>query len=270
MKKKVPDLDSEAEEKSTDDVGIASRRERSPNYPSILFDDALDRTKKIYEKEKQHAVSPEIAVKDMGLAGLNGRARVILGAMKQYGLLVSVGNQIRVTDDAAYVIVYPEGDLKRATLLQQLPLRPKVFQDLLVKFGASLPSDANVAAHLQFEMGFTAEACPTLLKAFKHAVEVSGVDGKAGSTETGAINLNQETPMSQFAPPPLGTAFTPPGKPPPAPPALHSRAWDLGDNTVMQVAIPMRLTKRNVQKLKKYVEVLAAEAEISWDEGEAT
>ena len=76
--------------------------------------------------------------------------------------------------------------------------------------------------------------------------------------------------MNQPPPAFLTPLQPPPGKPLLVPPALHSRTWDLGDNTVMQVAIPMRLTKKNVQKLQKYVAVLAAEAEISWDEGEVT
>jgi hypothetical protein len=41
----------------------------------------------------------------------------------------------------------------------------------------------------------------------------------------------------------------------------------LGDGVEMPVAIPARLTKKNLDKLRKYVEVLASEAAIAWEDG---
>ena len=47
---------------------------------------------------------------------------------------------------------------------------------------------------------------------------------------------------------------------------MQSRPWDLGAGTIMTVTIPNKLTKKNVERLKKYVAVLESEASITWDE----
>lgn len=159
----------------------ASKKDRSPNYPMLTFADALARAKQIYEKDNTHPMNTDVAVRHMDLA-LNGRTRMIVASLKQYGLLVSVGSQVRVTDDAKAVFVYSEAEPKRAEIIRRLAMQPKVFQQLRAKFPVSLPSDENLAATLQLEMDFRKEACPTLIKVFRHALQYGGVDGSTLSS----------------------------------------------------------------------------------------
>jgi hypothetical protein len=47
---------------------------------------------------------------------------------------------------------------------------------------------------------------------------------------------------------------------------FETRSWNLGEQKVMRVALPKGLTQRNVEKLRKWVEVIAAEVRINEDE----
>lgn len=48
----------------------------------------------------------------------------------------------------------------------------------------------------------------------------------------------------------------------------QSRPWDLGDNVVMTVVLPHKLSKKNVLRLKRYIAALETEASIGWDDDE--
>ena len=55
---------------------------------------------------------------------------------------------------------------------------------------------------------------------------------------------------------------------PQTPPSTQSRTWDLGDGAAVTVVLPLRLSKKNVDKLKRYLAALEMEAAITWDEEE--
>lgn len=235
------------------------KKDRSPNYPMLTFQDALARAKQIYDKDGIHPMNAEVAVKHMGLA-MNGRTRMIVAALKHYGLLVSVGSQVKVTEEAKAIFVYPENEPKRAELLRRLAMQPKVFQQLRARFPASLPSDENLAATLQLEMDFTKEAAPALIKVYRHALQFAGVDGDSDATETYDPEAQEEAPISgmgsgadaQKQPPPP-PAKTPPGM------RQERHSWKLGGNVWAEVIITGTLDSKRLEKLKGFIALLDAE-----------
>lgn len=48
----------------------------------------------------------------------------------------------------------------------------------------------------------------------------------------------------------------------------QSRPWDLGSGVTMTVVLPHSLSRKNIERLKKYVNALETEASISWDDDE--
>ena len=49
----------------------------------------------------------------------------------------------------------------------------------------------------------------------------------------------------------------------------QARTWDLGGGAVAAVFLPSSLARKNVERLRRYVDVLATEAAITWDEDDS-
>jgi hypothetical protein len=239
-------------------------KDRSPNFPAVTFDVALEAAKKLWEADKKHLVDLELALKRLGYTK-NGRSMRVLSALKKYGLITFEGNEIRVSDDANAVFIYPQGTPERETRIKSLAMRPAIFKEVLKRFPNGLPADDNLAAKLQHELGFTEDAVGQFIKALHSAMATAGVDRLPPDADTSEEVVTSEAEsMLQTA----AVAATPTG-PRSQQPGTQSRTWNLGEDTVAQLVIPARLTRKNVEKLRKYVEALATEASISWEDDDA-
>lgn len=68
------------------------KRSRSPRYPNINLQDAIEKVRVIYQREHIHKVNREVIAKDLGYAGINGASASIISSIKQFGLLESIGS----------------------------------------------------------------------------------------------------------------------------------------------------------------------------------
>ena len=97
---------------------------------------------------------------------------------------------------ASKIFIYPKDEPKRAELIRQLALQPKMFQAVIAKYGRDLPSDANLAAYLQIDLHFTEDACPTMIKALRHAIALAGVDASPPPGDTEGDDAHSEATMN--------------------------------------------------------------------------
>lgn len=244
------------------------KRDRSPNYPAITFTDALEKARKIWEAEKRHPVSSEIAVQHMEYKRLNGASTPVLGALKRYGLLTPSGKkEVRISDDAHFIFVHPDGDPERDAMIRKLAMMPSLFGEILSRYPDGLPSDANLRAKLQMDWKFASQAAAdAVIKALREAVRIrdAGV-ARSGSAGEDSGEFTKESPVT----PPTPQAIKQPIATPTATPSAYptqSRPWDLGSGVIMTVVLPTKLSKKNIDKLKRYVAALENEAAIAWDD----
>lgn len=76
------------------------RSHRSPNYPQLSLEDALQRVKKVHEAEQNHKADREVIAKVLGYSSLNGTSLTMIGALNRYGLLEADGGGLKVSSDA--------------------------------------------------------------------------------------------------------------------------------------------------------------------------
>ena len=264
------------EEPTPSNPSAGSKRDRSPNYPSLTFKEALAAAKKIWDQDRKHPVSVTLASQHLGYKQENGVTLPMLAAMKRYGLLVPSGKDVRVSDDANTILLYPEGSPEAVAVIKRLAMLPSLFGKVLEKFPNGLPSDANLRARLQADWGFaSAKAADKFIEALREAVALTSGEGVVGDGQV--VDNDSQVIQGEPMPQPQETVLKPPSvaftqqKPfvPPvlSPPGTQSRPWNLGGGTIMTVTIPNTLTPKNIEKLRKYVEALASEASIAWDDG---
>ncbi|MDQ3364059.1 MAG: hypothetical protein M3680_01330 [Myxococcota bacterium] len=253
----------------------SSKRDRSPNYPSLTFTEALAKVRKIWESEQKHLVSSELAAKHAGYNKLNGASVPALAAMKRYGLLHGAPKkEVRVTDDAHFIFVHPEDAPERLAMMRKLAMMPALFSEVLAAYPDGLPSDANLKAKLRYQWKFASdEAADAFILSLRDAIKlrdsapdfpVSASD-KRDETTSEAVEDRSVVNSAAVASRPQSPAI--PKVQMPVSGQGQARPWDLGDGVVMTVVLPQTgLTKKNVARLKKYVQALEMESSIAWED----
>lgn len=140
-------------------------RSRSPNYPSIPLDQAIDLIAKLHSKSRTNVIDRESAAKDMGYSGLTGRSLKILGALAQYDLVKSSGKgSLRVTP-VAVDIIHGISDDDRKAALRHAGTAPRLFKSIVDRFTDGIPSENVIRSYL-IQQGYADAALGPAIKAF--------------------------------------------------------------------------------------------------------
>lgn len=166
-------------------------RQRSPNYPVESFPDAIERTRRVYDKEKQAAASGDVIAEHIGYTGLNGKSRRVISAMSDYGLLQSVEDGYKVSDDALDILLLPSGDPTHRDAVRRLAFRPKVFAQLREDYGRELPSEINLK-HKLIKSGFTDSAAEDVISNYLATVAVADPAGEGPHTPEAHFEMDGE------------------------------------------------------------------------------
>src|ERR1700736_3160452 len=125
-----------------------SQRDRSPSYPGISLEIAIDRARTFYEREGRHAAPISVALGHWGFKAWSGRANVTVAAPSKFGLMEAVGRgldrTVRLTD-LGLRLVRPDNP-ERASDLRTAVLRPEVYSELWAhcESEGGMPSEANI------------------------------------------------------------------------------------------------------------------------------
>lgn len=155
-------------------------RTRSPNYPTISLPDAIDRVRKVYQKEHLHKADPEVVCKAMGYTGVNGASLGVLSALKKYLLLEEVGKELKVSALALSILVDPPTSTDRQEAIRSAAAAPALFATLFDEFGDSPPSDENLRAFL-LKRNFAQTAVDTPIRTYRETLSFVSQHAGAGN-----------------------------------------------------------------------------------------
>jgi hypothetical protein len=170
------------------------KRTRSPNYPRLSLEGAIERIEKLYKKERTHKTSREAVAEGLGYTSLNGASLGIISTLRQYGLLEEDDDGLRVSEDAVALVMLPAGDPERVAALQKVAVAPRLFAELRETYGETLPSDVSLRYAL-VKKRFTEKAANEVIRAYRDTLEL--VSEEAGEyTDAGVENQQEvEPPM---------------------------------------------------------------------------
>ncbi len=140
-------------------------RMRSPNFPSLSLEEAVNFARVIWDKNRKALIPREAAAKDLGYTGLTGRSMTVLGALNQYGLVeVTAKGQTRVTQTAEEIFIgFPE-EVKRGAV-SKAGRAPTLFREIYDKYDGDVPGENAIRSFL-FQKGFTNDGVEKALKSF--------------------------------------------------------------------------------------------------------
>lgn len=145
------------------DVADAKKaKERSPNFPFISLEAALERARQFYAEEKRGAAPFNRVVLHWNYSPASSGALQTVGALKIYGLLVEVGGgsgaqrTFQLTDMALRVLLDQRPDsVDRDRFLKEAAISPPLAQELYAKWIDGIPSTSTINHILVLEKRFS-------------------------------------------------------------------------------------------------------------------
>ena len=237
---------------------------RSPAYPAINLETAIQRARQLYAKEKLHATPVLTVVRHWGYTSLNGAALGTIAAVKKYGLLDDAGGGddrratlSRLADD---ILSNPDPE-KRKKAIQEAALRPALFGEMWDRHHLDLPSDQNLLWELTRDRGFTDRGAAEFIRSYKATIAFARLEeprylGEPAATpDTRRIEDEPHEDMHDARSEPVPPERVASAAPYPASEKAKSYSIPLIDSGVVVVEGQFPITERDWRQL---MDVLAA------------
>lgn len=157
---------------------IRKAKERSPNYPGINLETAIEKAQILREKEGKHFAPVEAVLHDWGYVPKSSGGLVTLSALRKFGLIDEQGKganrRIKLSDLALKILLDDREDsIERIEAIKEAALNPVIHQKLWKEYGAELPSEENLLVTLRRDEGFTDNAAKDLIKEYSSTIELA-------------------------------------------------------------------------------------------------
>lgn len=153
---------------------------RSPAYPFIPVQKALERVQELYAQESAHAAPLKSAMGAWGYSPKSSGGRQTLATMRYYGLIEVIGEgdgrMVKVSELGRKIILDKrEDDTEKRALIRQVALSPAAHKALFQEYPDGLPSDGTVHHFLVFRKQYNDAAASELLAEFKQTASYIGL-----------------------------------------------------------------------------------------------
>lgn len=145
---------------------------RSGRYPGVALEDALAATEKLYKEEKHAPMDNATAAVHMGYKSLSGPARVMIGALRQYGLIARVSDGRFKLSKLAIEALHGT-DAQKAAARKQAALNPPLFSELSQQHTGA--SEENIRSYLITQRGFIDRGARIAARAFRDTLQFAKV-----------------------------------------------------------------------------------------------
>lgn len=165
-----------AQEQRTPEKDGNVRRGRSPSYPGLNLEEAIQRTKTLHAHEGQNVAHVDVVLGHWGYKPKSGLGLVILAALLQYGLIKDDGSggsrKAGISNLGLDIILdQREDETQRLQAIKKSALLPSSYRDVWDNYGGALPSDQTLRFYLVREKGYTERGASDLISHFRHTIE---------------------------------------------------------------------------------------------------
>lgn len=153
------------------------KRERSPGYPGIDLEQAIEKARVLYRQEKRNFAPVSTIMEHWGYKSKSGPGAIAIAALKKFGLITDEGTgdnrKAKLSEEAFNIIVDERKDSSdRLRVIQQAARKPAIHAELWEKYRANLPSDPTLKYELR-QRGFTDSAADEFIEEYKRTLKFS-------------------------------------------------------------------------------------------------
>ena len=251
-----------------EDTKRGKKEGRSPGYPAIDLETALERARQIKEEDQRHFAPIDAVMKHWGYTSRSGPVQTTWSALIKFGLLEVRGTgserQGRITDLAWRILIdNREESPARLKAIQEAALNPVIHQKLWDRYEGNLPSDETFRIHLLRDYKFTEGAVKDFIGEFKRTIAFANIkkpDNLIGHEED-KPDFNEEQSMPAM--PDIKPEHASP--PPPSSPRIREPQVSglvqefnmaLSDGKTAYLRIPHVLKRGDWEKIRKLLDVI--------------
>ncbi len=148
---------------------------RSPGYPMISLDEAIQKAKILWDKDKNNYIPLAAAYEHLGYKSQGGYAARIIAALKKFELISEKQNAIKLTEEAIDLALHDESDERYIEIVKKSALKPIIYEKIFSKYNGIIPSDNTLRIELIKEHGFNPESVNDFISSFRKSIEFAGL-----------------------------------------------------------------------------------------------
>lgn len=160
-------------------AGSSKSMGRSPNYPSMSLEKAVERLARLYEREGRHKANIATVANSLGFKSTtSGPATTTYAALKAFALIDEDGSgkdrRAWVSDLGYRILRAPEA--QRIAAIKDAALRPASHREMTKRFPEGLPSEENLLWQLEEDLGFTPSGAQDFVRKYRATIAYAGLD----------------------------------------------------------------------------------------------
>jgi hypothetical protein len=243
-------------------------KHRSPNYPSIPLDVAVEKVGVLYKEDGKFGSDTETAMRHLGYSSVSGPARTVMSALRKFGLIEYQAGRTVPTAQALDILVYTPGQPQYEAAVKEAALAPDIYRLLWEQYapGGRLPSDLSIKQHLIRGLDFNPKSVDGFLSDFKSTMEWAGLlDGnrvvvsqEEQAPEPPALVATAHAHRDVQGPAIQGETMTAAAQPQSVPPSMpmggRLLSVPLSHERQAVISVPSDLGVRDVRVLKDYLD----------------
>ncbi|MGH2653616.1 MAG: hypothetical protein ACRDHV_04605 [Actinomycetota bacterium] len=226
---------------------------RSPNYPGINLETAIERARRLYAEERGNWAHFDTIVRHWNYQPKSGGARVTFAALKKFGLLTDDGSGARkrgrLTDLALSILQDTRPDsAEREEAIREAALMPPIHRELWEEYGGTLPSDDNLRYSLVRQRGFTESGAAEFVQEFRATIAFARLgESSRMPSDDGGDGPTKKDPVTPTGP---GTLTPPPATLP------EGYKVPLGAGRAALLQLPSPFTERDWDLMLRVLEAM--------------
>lgn len=241
---------------------VGQPRHRSPNYPFINLEKAIERTRQIYEADRRHDVPIKVVnEKRWEYKPGSSQGDQTLAALRAFGLVEITGagdkRMVRISERAYRILA---GATDAAERIKDAALSPTLHGELWQKYGTEgLPSSDVIRNYLLFEREagrFNEDVVDAFIDRFKETISFANLDSsdKIRGAILGGLDDDQSGSGEQVIQ--NTDQVQQRQSPPPPPPAGGQKDFPLylSNNKRGGLNVPGVMTVKEFELLKRQIE----------------
>lgn len=237
------------------------RINRSPHYPYLSLDQAVNLLEIFYKKYKLNKVPISLALKEIGYSATSGAGKRVTASLTQHYGLIDVegsGEQRRFSVSSlgkTILVPNPSNPSERAKAIQEAALRPEMHSWIFNRYDLAtngLPPDDQLIYDLVYVAGFVDTSVESFVKEFKATYYYAGLDSL--KTEDASIELDDGGQASTYE------SKNPPPRNAPAVQTVPSNSQELTTSLtrgkIARLILPDEMNSMDFNLLVKWLELL--------------
>lgn len=170
------------------------RKERSPSFPFIALDKAVERLRAMAEAHKRSHTRLATVGETWGYGAKSSGLLQTVAALKAFGLIDDMGSgadrRVQVSD-LGWRILHDERPGAREQAILEAAQKPRLIAEYVGQWVPDRPSDSHCLSELHLDRGFTSDAAKLFLRVFDDTIAFANLkEGDSVHASPKGVEIN--------------------------------------------------------------------------------